>query len=124
MATRMSANVLEYISLVSFLLAIFLGVLALANSFYFYKRYQPPLDKATMKDLYFEKGYMLCALDQLMYAHYCLFPKRAKRDGFYELFSTLESRPRKHLIFHWFAVVIGIFLACVIGVILKFGLDV
>ena len=114
--------ILDHVAHLLILFAIFLGLLMAINSFYFYLRYQKAIDQAVMKGFYYERGYLLCALEQMMYAHYCLFPKRAKRDGFYEIFSVLEKRPRQHLIFHWFAVLAVFFLGGIGALILKFYL--
>ena len=88
------------------LIIIFIGLIMLIHSAYFYICHQKPIDKAVMSSAYIEKGLIFGMLEQMMYGSYCLFPKLAKRDGFYELFSTLDKHLRYHLIFHWVCLVL------------------
>jgi hypothetical protein len=87
-----------------------LGVAAIVNAVFFHYRYQKDIDKRVMKDGYYDGGLLFNLLRVMMYGHYCLFPKRAKRDNVNEVFSTLSKTVRFHLIFHWVAFVTAFLL--------------
>lgn len=43
--------------------------------------------------------------------HYCLFSRRAKKAGVYDIFSRLPAIQRAHLIFHWSSLLLFSFIA-------------
>lgn len=77
---------------------------AISNALYFHLRYQKALDQAVMGERYYDAGVLLGLNRLMMYGHYCLFPKRAKKDCVYEIFAYLDKVQRVHLILHWAAI--------------------
>lgn len=96
------------------LLGLFIGFIGLTvtivNAVYFHFRYQKKIDQAIAggED---DIGFLLGLTRLTMYGHYCLFSRRAKKAGVYDIFSRLPAIQRAHLIFHWFSLLFFSFLA-------------
>lgn len=82
------------------------GFVVLLHVIYFYFNYQKPIDKKVMGGDYYEMGILLASTKLMMYGHYCLFPKRAKKAGVHEIFSTIPRNVKAHLIVHWVLVIV------------------
>ena len=100
----------ELVFYVSFI-TITLGVLVLLHTIYFQIRYQEKVDKLIHGDNYLDGGWIFNASRMMIYAHYCLFPKRAKRAGVTAAIHRMPSVIRWHLIMHWAVVILVGFLA-------------
>lgn len=99
----------EIIFVAAFAMGTFLIVAAIANALYFHFRYQKQLDQKVMKSEYYDSG-LLLGLNRLMvYGHYCFFPKRAVRDGVADVFDGITRSEKRHLQFHWFAIIAACF---------------
>lgn len=94
----------------AFVIATLLVAAAAINAVYFHYRFQRELDREIMKSSYYDGGLLMNLNRLMMYGHYCFFPKRAKRDGVYEIFQELDRRQRLHLQFHWIAIILSVLL--------------
>lgn len=92
--------------------AILLSLLGIANAIYFHYRYQRKLDSELMKSEYYSGGLIVDLMRLMLYGHYCLFPKRAKRDDVSHVFNKISKTERIHLVFHWCSVIGSITLYC------------
>lgn len=100
----------------TFLLAIILFVLVLINAIYFYIKHYKTI--ATQVDgTYIDVGFLLSANRLMLWAHYCIFPKRAKRAKVHDIFSSIPKTTRVQLLFHWFGILIGCLLFVVGGIL-------
>lgn len=95
----------DMILLASFILGTLFILAAAVNALYFHFHYQKELDQQVMKAEYYESGLLMGVNRLMLYGHYCLFPERAQRDNVREVFANLERAKRRHLIFHWMAVI-------------------
>lgn len=66
-----------------------------------------------MKDQYYDGGFLMGVNRLMLYGHYCLFRKRARRDGADEVFQNLSAGMKCHIIFHWAAILLGLLLFCI-----------
>ncbi|PXF64224.1 hypothetical protein [Kangiella spongicola] len=94
-----------------FMLMGFFGALIiivwLLHALYFYLKYQKNMEKELMGDEYYSGGFLYDGMRVMMYGHYILFPARAKKVGVHDFFSTLSPKLKRHLLFHWFGLIIG-----------------
>jgi hypothetical protein len=58
-----------------------LGVLVIVNAIYFQVLYQKKVDQLIHGDDYIDGGWLFNSTRMMMYAHYCLFNRRAKKSG-------------------------------------------
>ncbi|PXF64223.1 hypothetical protein [Kangiella spongicola] len=86
------------------MLVIFLLII---NAIYFYFRYQKSMEKELLGDDYSSGGFLYDSTRLMMYGHYILFPKRAKKAGVYEFFKNIPFKVKTHLLIHWFGLIIG-----------------
>lgn len=93
----------QFVSLVG-LIGVFFVIL---HALYIRVRYQPAIDRAVMGSQYFDMWVFFAFNKLLMYGHYCLFPKRARRAGVHEIFENLPRVQRLNLIVFW-----GFFIVC------------
>lgn len=93
----------------SFSLSIFLFLLVLINAIYFYLRHYKGIAEK-IDGAYLNMGFLFSANRLMLWAHYCLFPERAKRENVYTIFFDLQKSVRFQLLFHWFGVISGILL--------------
>jgi len=106
----MNASSLENFTLIiGFTFAIF-GTMAIANVIYFQNRYQKKVDTIIQGDRYIDGGWIFNSTRLMMYAHYCLFPRRARRAGISKQVESIPKVIKLHLILHWFLVIVGGFL--------------
>lgn len=79
-----------------------LGVyVAIGYVFYIRMTFQRAIDEKVMGNKYYDMGFLFSFNKLLMYGHYCLFSKRAKRDGVDVIFKQLPKVQRIHLIILW-----------------------
>ena len=104
-----------YISII----ALALGLVVFFHTIYFQIRYQKKVDKLINGDNYIDGGWIFNTSRMMIYAHYCLFPKRASRAGVTEAIQNMPAIIRWHLIGHW-GVVIS---ACLLAVFAYFGVN-
>ena len=103
-----------------FIIGIVILWIWLLHAIYFYIKYQKPMEKNLMGEDYYSGGFLYDGLRVMMYGHYLLFPKRAKKAGVYDFFSKLNNKLKAHLLFHWFGLVIGGITALIPAIILYF----
>ncbi len=84
-----------------------LGVLVMVNAIYFQILYQKKIDQLIRGDDYIDGGWLFNSTRMMMYAHYCLFNKRAKKAGVEDSIASIPVVVKCHLIFHWSGVIIG-----------------
>ncbi len=89
----------------------------LINVAYFQIRYQKKVDQLLHGDRYIDGGWMYNSHRMMMYAHYCIFKKRAERAGILEKVLAIPAVVKLHLVLHW-SVVIALGLILVV-----FGVD-
>lgn len=88
----------------------FSGLLvSIINAIYFHFRYQKKIDE-TIAGKEDDIGFLIGMTRLMMYGHYCLFPKRARRAGVYNIFTRLPRIQRAHLIFHWLSILLFSFI--------------
>lgn len=87
----------HFVSLVG-LIGVFFVIL---HALYIRVRYQQAIDRAVMGNQYYDMGVFFSFNKLLMCGHYCLFSKRAKRDGVDVIFKQLPKVQRIHLIILW-----------------------
>lgn len=95
----------DFIVIASSVLGTALFIVAVVNALVFHFRYQKELDQSVMKEQYYDGGILMGLNRLMMYGHYCLFPKRAKRDGVDSIFGRLDRRQKFHLKLHWLAII-------------------
>ena len=83
------------------------GILVIVNAIYFQVRYQKQVDQLIHGDDYIDGGWLFNSTRMMMYAHYCLFNKRARKAGVEDSVAGIPVIVKWHLIFHWGAVIIG-----------------
>ncbi len=103
----------EVVFLLLMLSVFVLGFLMLLNAIYFQIRYQRMVDRTLHGENYIDGGGVFNASRMMIYAHYCLFPKRAERDGVVDQMGQIPLVVKVHLIFHWLAVIMVCLLAAV-----------
>lgn len=89
-----------------FIIFALLGVIMLINVAYFQIRYQKRVDQLLHGDRYIDGGWIFNSHRMMMYAHYCLFKKRAEKAGLLEKVLTIPTVVKLHLVFHWGAVIL------------------
>ncbi len=95
--------------IISFFAAVTLSVLVLINAIHFYLKHYESIAKQ-VDGAYIDMGFLFSASRLMLWAHYCLFPKRAERANVHEIFSRLPKTIRMQLLFHWFGVLVGCLL--------------
>ncbi|BFM06492.1 hypothetical protein [Halioxenophilus aromaticivorans] len=95
------------------LITVALGGLEFLHTIYFQVRYQKKVDVLINGDNYIDGGWIFNASRMMMYAHYCLFPKRAERAGVEKAIHQIPVAIKWHLIVHWVAVILVCFLAAI-----------
>ncbi|GAB1262653.1 hypothetical protein NBRC116495_33600 [Aurantivibrio plasticivorans] len=68
---------------------------------YIYFSFQRKIAKAIEGVEYYSAGLILSIFKLPMYGHYCLFPKRARRDGVDNVFQSLSTPQKVMLTTHW-----------------------
>lgn len=99
----------EIIFVSAFAVGTFFIVAAIANALYFHFRYQKQLDQKVMKSEYYDSGILLGINRLMVYGHYCFSPKRADRDGVKKVFDEITRSEKRHLKFHWVAIIASCF---------------
>ena len=107
----------EYLFLALMLTVFILGFLMLLNAIYFQIKYQKRVDQTLDGENYIDGGGIFNASRMMIHAHYCLFQKRAERDGVIKQMSLIPLVVKMHLIFHWLAVIVMCLLAAVAFVV-------
>lgn len=97
----------------------FLGFLMLSNAIYFQMRYQKKADQLLHGDNYIDGGWVFNSHRMMMYAHYCLFHKRAARDQVLEQVLNMPKAMKFHLILHWGTVTL-VGLTLIIGFVINY----
>ena len=92
------------------LVFIVIGITVILNAIYFQIRYQKRLDQLLHGDDYIDGGWIFNSQRMMMYAHYCLFEKRARRAGLYDQVQAIPGVIKGHLLLHWVLVILGGFL--------------
>ena len=89
---------------------ILIGFTVILNAVYFQIRYQKRVGQLLHGDDYIDGGWIFNSQRMMMYAHYCLFEKRAKRAGLYDQVQAIPGVIKGHLLLHWVLVILGGFL--------------
>lgn len=104
-------------SLYLFYVFVLLGILMLANVVYFQIRYQKKTDYLFNDDNYIDGGWIYNSMRMMMYAHYCLFHRRARRAGVLERVRRIPSVIKFHLYFHWFSVIVVSLILTIVSIL-------
>ncbi len=118
----MRVNEAEFFLLLTFFIFLVCGVAAIVNVIYFQIRYQKKVDTIIQGDRYIDGGWMFNSTRLMMYAHYCLFPRRALRAGISDRVDSIPRVIKFHLVLHWFLVIVTCFLGGVGYLIVEFVL--
>ncbi len=97
----------EDLFLVLCLLFAVIGFTVILNAIYFQVRFQRTVDQLLHGDNYIDGGWIFNSQRMMMYAHYCLFERRARRAGLYDRVQAMPRVLKGHLLLHWVLVLLG-----------------
>lgn len=112
----MSVSQYQDFSLYIFYVFILAGFLVILNAIYFQIRYQKKTDQLFHGENYIDGGWLFNSQRMMMYAHFCLFDKRAKRAGVFDQVQKMPPVIRFHLLAHWIMAIFGGLAMVVLGV--------
>ena len=107
----------EFLSFVCGIMMFVMSLLLFINAQLFYRRHYTSVSHA-IDGTGLHLGLLISTQQMMMWGHYCIFSKRAKRDGVDHVFSNLALPVRRHLLFHWYGLNFGV-LMLIVGYLLS-----